>query len=152
MDHLHGPLFIVSPTRLLKCDSMMNQVFTRAGLTVLLMMGYVGAEAAQNGLEKMLNGAPGAVYTPVGRGTSSCETWTNSRSAQKSFDLEQWILGFLSGVGFDAVDGTDPLKLLGTEVVFGWIDNYCLVHPLDRITGATAAFVNRGSRPILTLQ
>ena len=53
MDHLHGPLFIVSPTRLLKCDSMMNQVFTRAGLTVLLMMGYVGAEAAQNGLEKM---------------------------------------------------------------------------------------------------
>ena len=41
---------------------MMNQVFTRAGLTVLLMMGYVGAEAAQNGLEKMLNGAPGAVH------------------------------------------------------------------------------------------
>ena len=53
-------------------------------------------------------------------------------------------------MGLDAVDGTDSLKVLGTEVVFGWVDKYSLVHPLDRNTGATAAFVNRGSRPILT--
>jgi hypothetical protein len=115
-------------------------------------MGSIGLVSAQQRLEKMLSGAPGAVFTPLGQGNNTCGTWTASRRAQMAFDLEQWTLGFLSGVGFDAVDGTDPLKLLGADVVFVWIDNYCLSHPLDRITNAATAFVSRGSRPVLTLQ
>jgi hypothetical protein len=129
----------------------MKPVLPGMCLVVVLMMGSVGPVSAQQGSEKMLSGAPGAVYTAVGEGTGSCENWTASRRTQKAFDLEQCILGFLSGVGFDAVDGTDPLKLLGTNVVFVWIDNYCLGHPLDHITNAAAAFVSRGSRPVLTL-
>ena len=129
----------------------MKPVFPGMCLVVVLMTGSVGPVSAQQGPEKMLSGAPGAVYTAVGEGTGSCEKWTAARRTHKAFELEQWMLGFLSGVGFDAVDGTDPLKLLGTDVVFVWIDNYCLGHPLDRITKAAAAFVSRGSRPVLTL-
>jgi hypothetical protein len=114
-------------------------------------MGSVGAVSAQDDREKMLSGLPGAVYTALGQGTASCTNWIAARRTQRAFDLEQWILGFLSGVGFDAVDGTDPLRLLGTNVVFVWIDNYCLAHPLERITSAAAAFVNRDSHPVLTL-
>jgi opacity protein-like surface antigen len=80
-----------------------------------------------------LSGAPGAVYTAVGEGTGSRENWTASRRTHKAFDIEQWILGFLAGVGFDTVDGTDPLKLLGSGVVFLWI----------RITNATVAALIR---------
>lgn len=129
----------------------MKPVFPGICLVVVLMMGSVGLVSAQQGPEKMLSGAPGAVYTAVGERSGSCENWTAARRAQRAFELEQWILGFLSGVGFDAVDGTDPLKLLGTDAVFVWIDNHCLGHPFDRITNAAAAFVSRGSRPVLTL-
>lgn len=114
-------------------------------------MTGVGGASADDGREKMLSGQPGAIYTAVGQGIGSCGAWTSARHERAAADLEQWILGFLSGVGFDAVDGTDPLRLLGTDVVFAWIDNYCSAHPLDPIVNAAAAFVSRGTHPVLTL-
>ena len=45
---------------------------------------------------------------------------------------EQWVTGFLSGIGFVGEDGADPLKGLDGNAVHAWIDNYCHAHPLEQ--------------------
>lgn len=49
--------------------------------------------------------------------------------------LEQWLLGFLSGVGFGN-SSYDPLRGIDAEAVWAWVDNYCRNHPLDTVTHA----------------
>src|ERR1022692_423848 len=78
----------------------------------------------------------------IGQGTQSCGTWTAARAAQAAFTHEQWVLGYLSGVGFAVVDrGIDPLVNVDADGVWGWIDNYCQGHPLSPIVAAASAFV-----------
>lgn len=124
----------------------MRMFFAPACVLAVLLTGSVRTEADQVGPDKMLNGAPGAAYTAIGMGTDSCGTWTAARHDLHASGVEQWFLGFLSGVGFDAVDGTDPLRRLDAAAVWAWLDSYCQAHPLDRITGAGAAFVARRAR------
>jgi hypothetical protein len=82
-----------------------------------------------------------AEYTAIGVGTSSCGSWTAYRRNREAFGFEQWILGFLSGAGFEGTDGTDPLNNTDADAVWAWMDNYCLAHPLDKIMNAGATFV-----------
>ncbi len=54
---------------------------------------------------------------------------------------EQWILGFLSGVGYAGNEsGLDPLIGVDDEGVWAWVDNYCQAHPLDLLIQAAVAF------------
>lgn len=54
---------------------------------------------------------------------------------------EQWVLGFLSGVGYAAnQDGIDPLNGVDDQGVWAWVDNYCRNHPLNLVVTAAAAF------------
>jgi hypothetical protein len=57
---------------------------------------------------------------------------------------ESWVMGFLSGVGFEAhqeAQGVDnPLDGMDVEGVWAWIDNYCQTHPINDIAQAAAAF------------
>jgi hypothetical protein len=81
-----------------------------------------------------------------GLGGSSCGTWTatrHERASGRSWGYEQWILGFLSGVGWEGGGKRDnPLKgVVDLEAVLAWTDNYCQVHSLDRILDAGTAFV-----------
>jgi hypothetical protein len=54
---------------------------------------------------------------------------------------ESWVLGFLAGAG-DATNGANPLNGLDANAVFGWIDNYCSIHPLSPIGKAAEALFN----------
>lgn len=124
----------------------MKLILTTLFVFAALIMSSGQTKADQIGLDKMLNGAPGAAYTAIGRGTDSCGNWTVARHDLRASGVEQWFLGFLSGVGFDAVDGTDPLKRVDADAVWSWLDSYCQANPLDRITKAGAAFVARRPR------
>lgn len=97
--------------------------------------------------------------TVAGQGTNSCGTWTSWRraaaaaetrggiqtdQARWSYQIEQWILGFLSGI---AIRGSvDPLKGTDFEGVWAWVDNYCQAHPLDDLATAAVAFVRAHPR------
>jgi hypothetical protein len=69
----------------------------------------------------------------------SCGTWTADRRQRSGGALqdEQWVLGFLSGVGYE---GYDPLNGMDAEGVWAWIDNYCREHPIEQIIAAAEAF------------
>jgi hypothetical protein len=55
-------------------------------------------------------------------------------------NVEQWTLGFLSGVA-DATHGRlDPLHKTDDQAVWNWIDNYCKAHPPDLIANAAGKF------------
>ena len=83
---------------------------------------------------------PGA-YTLIGAGLKSCGSWAADRRNQGTpaqMD-EQWVLGFLSGVGWTGK--YDPQNGMDAAGVWAWIDNYCQGHPIDNLGVAAAKFV-----------
>ena len=100
-------------------------------LCVLLALGFVPLGTAK------------ADYSALGTGNSSCGTWMTQRHAAHSGSrpaYEQWVLGFLSGIGYTRENDADPLNGVDAFGVWAWIDNYCQTHPIDHIADAAAAF------------
>jgi hypothetical protein len=80
-------------------------------------------------------------YNLLGSGTVSCGTWTALRRQGQARLPEQWILGFLSGVGYEgAAGGDNPLNGVDADAVGAWMDNYCQANPLDTLAKAGTAF------------
>jgi len=83
-------------------------------------------------------------YQAIGSGAkASCGTWTEMRRNSQASDYEQWLLGFLSGVGW--THGTfhyNPLNGLDANAVWRWMDNYCQASPLNLIHDGAVAFVD----------
>jgi hypothetical protein len=86
-------------------------------------------------------------YQITGAGTVSCGTWTADRRYPNSVPAlqdAQWVLGFLSGIGFledaDKNGEINPLRGVNAEAVWAWIDNYCHGNPLDLVVEAAVAF------------
>ena len=74
-----------------------------------------------------------ADFKAVGLGFSSC--------GQTAGVYEQWVVGFLSGIGYEGIgQGDDRLAGVGANGVWTWVDNYCRAHPLDRIVTASKVF------------
>ena len=84
-------------------------------------------------------------YAVIGLGLNSCDSWASARltpQATLAFAEGQWVLAFLSGVGFMGGDtGNNPLNGIDAQGVWAWIDDYCRVHPSEKIAQAAAAFI-----------
>ena len=72
----------------------------------------------------------------AGVGMGSCGVWAEARRLNKAEMLEQWVVGFLSGVAVGAAGKLDPLHGTDFQGVISWIDNYCSVHPLKQVSDA----------------
>jgi hypothetical protein len=59
---------------------------------------------------------------------------------------QQWILGFLSGVGYRGEGVVDPLNGVDAQAVWAWMDNYCQANPLKLVHEAGEAFVTAHPR------
>jgi hypothetical protein len=81
-----------------------------------------------------------AAYDVVGSGVWPCDTWTEGRKSNQANVSEQWVLGFLSGIGFMGHENANPLNKLAPEVVFAWVDRYCQRRPHETIEHAGASF------------
>ena len=105
----------------------MQPLLARVILAIALMTGSANAQG----------------FATIGAGTDSCGSWTALRRQSEFAAVQpaEWILGFLSGVGFRGVPGRDdPLNNVDARAVWAWVDNYCLAHPLENIEQAGAAF------------
>jgi hypothetical protein len=59
------------------------------------------------------------------------------------YRMNNGVLGFLSGIGYEGGEDVDPLHGMdakGVWAVWAWIDNYCQAYPLEAITTAAKAF------------
>ena len=76
-------------------------------------------------------------YTIFGAGTLSCDKWIEERSQNSglSFGMETWILGFLTGAGWQGANPQD----VDNSALYVWVDNFCRENPLKNITSASAA-------------
>lgn len=81
-----------------------------------------------------------AQFMMIGAGTVSCGRWTALRRSGSALGAEQWILGFLSGIGYIGDIGVDPLRGTDADGVWGWIDNYCISNPTENLEKAGVAF------------
>ena len=85
-----------------------------------------------------------ADYTIMGAGLASCGTWTQDRK-NRTIDekqIEQWVLGFLSGVGYTGGTKYNPLNGLDAPAILVWVDNYCLANPLKPLSQAAYSFID----------
>jgi hypothetical protein len=90
-----------------------------------------------------------AAYTSIGSGATSCEAWAAARLSPNSPDTamqQQWIVGFLSGIGFMVLGELDPLHGLDAKAVYGWVDRYCHDHPSETIELAARVFIQEHPR------
>jgi hypothetical protein len=92
-------------------------------------------------------------YTSAGSGTASCGAWTAARRDRQALNLEQWILGFLTGVadlaasrGVTVPGKVDPLNGVDVQAVWAWVDNFCHAHPLETVIEAGEAFATERSQ------
>lgn len=80
-------------------------------------------------------------FTYIGGGATSCATRSEERgNPSAALQDEQWVLGFLSGIGYVAPGDIDPLKGLHARAVWSWVDVYCQAHPREDLFAAAAAF------------
>jgi hypothetical protein len=101
-----------------------------SALAVALMTGSVKAEPYQES------------YSVLGAGFKSCGAWTADRRGLLASQNMQWILGFLSGVGWVHLTGQNPLDGLDAQAVWAWVDNYCKANPLRNIANAGEVFAS----------
>jgi hypothetical protein len=90
-------------------------------------------------------------YNVMGRGLDSCGAWITHRrdvkvgapitaNSEIADEETNWVVGFLSGVGFMGRGNVNPLDGMDAEGILAWIDNYCRAHPIERIVEAAGAF------------
>lgn len=90
-----------------------------------------------------------AGYTSIGSGTTSCAAWVTARhspAAPETAAREQWVVGFLSGIGSMVLGELDPLHGLDAGAVYGWVDRYCGDHPAETIETAARVFIQEHPR------
>nr|WP_294509525.1 hypothetical protein [uncultured Rhodopila sp.] len=100
---------------------------------VFLTMALVSVAAAPRAL----------AYHEVGAGIDTCATWTSDRQSPAgppALQDEQWVLGFLTGIGFAGSVADDPLNGVDAAGVWGWIDSYCKQRPEEKLVTAARAF------------
>jgi hypothetical protein len=77
----------------------------------------------------------------IGVGKTTCETWTTARdSKDASFVLQSWIAGFLTAtvISYAGELKYDPLEKADLEVFWKWLDDYCRLHPDEKLGVAAA--------------
>lgn len=89
-------------------------------LRLMLMVLAVGFSANCNAIQFM--------------GVPSCGEWVNRHSTNDGAAMEEWLLGFLSGLA--AGKNIDLLKKVQKEYLYLWIDNYCQANPSGRVDNA----------------
>jgi hypothetical protein len=85
-----------------------------------------------------------AGYSLSGRGAP-----TTARRSPNRFDAglnEQWVVGFLSGIGFMALGELDPLHGVDDQFVYDWVDAYCRNNPAETIADATSRLIQQHPR------
>ena len=90
-----------------------------------------------------------AGYSLSGRGVLTCEAWTAARRDPNRPDAglnEQWVVGFLSGIGFMALGELDPLHGADDQFVYDWVDAYCRNNPSEKIADAASRLIQQHPR------
>ena len=87
---------------------------------LMLMVLTVGLSANCNGIQFM--------------GVPSCVEWVNRHSTNDGAGMEEWLLGFLSGLA--AGKNIDLLKKAQKDYLYLWIDNYCQANPSGHVDNA----------------
>ena len=80
--------------------------------------------------------------TVLGQALTPCDAWTKAQGPERT-SLETWVAGYLSSFNSltDDVNEPDFLKDEDWDGLIVWIDNYCAVHPEDKLETAARALV-----------
>jgi hypothetical protein len=111
-------------------------------ITTLMVLSIEAADAQSTPASSL-------TYTNLGVGTHSCGSWVADKQADAATSSiteflgdQQYVLGYIVGLEEFIGNATSKNMIINTDVngVVGWIDNYCMAHPVVTITDAAQAF------------
>lgn len=73
-------------------------------------------------------------------GQMPAHSWEGVTWVEYGNVLEEWILGFVSGVNSSRLDGSKQIRV-DRNGALGWVRQYCVAHPDEQIWMATGKFV-----------
>lgn len=76
----------------------------------------------------------------AGLGINPCRVWVSVRADKKATEYEQWVMGYLSGLGYTGPPPPAPRKPPVVEDIFGWMDSHCLGQQAITIGEAAQTF------------
>jgi hypothetical protein len=88
---------------------------------------------------------PSSAVSIGGLGLQTCSTWVADHQSDAPFEAlrdEQWMIGYLSGVGKWGSADLDPLNGTDAQVIYAWVSNYCAANPSTQILDAGDAFIH----------
>ena len=82
-------------------------------------------------------------YIVHGTGQAPCSEWTADRmiAGAGAWQLQQWLLGYLTAYNEWVRGGADIAGSLGAEGVFTWVDDYCGRDRTRKLSEAVQALV-----------
>ena len=89
--------------------------------------------------------APSSAVSIGGLGLQTCSTWVADHQSDPPFEAlrdEQWMIGYLSGVGKWGSADLDPLNGMDAQAIYAWISDYCEANPSAQILDAANAFIH----------
>jgi len=99
-------------------------------IATILFAGIVLAAAGANAATIMGSGI-----------TLSCGSWVELRRTPNKAPVEEWAMGYLSGVAMwtpvSPLDGLDP------GAIFVWLDSFCQQRPLEKFKNALDEFIRQ---------
>ena len=130
---LTGPPRQTSHDRVTKMSDPLQSGWMRAKSRLALAALVAGTAMAPTG---------GHAATIMGSGiTLSCGSWVELRRTPNKGPVEEWALGYLSGVAMwtpvSPLDGLDP------GAIFVWLDSFCQQRPLEKFKNALDEFIRQ---------
>jgi hypothetical protein len=86
-------------------------------------------------------------FTKLGVGNLECGLWTQARKSGDVYAvwwktlILGWVQGFLTGYNLYGPETPDITRGTDANDVAGWVDDYCVEHPVNNIAGAAEALV-----------
>jgi hypothetical protein len=80
----------------------------------------------------------------LGRGVSSCSTWTKEHSigSFRANEQDSWLFGFITSINmFAPAEWPDVNAGMDNQALIAWMDNYCRANPLRPIVTAANMLV-----------
>lgn len=97
----------------------------------------------------MMSSGSAAESYSIGAGVESCGQWIADFQNQSYLGIDsqhqnlEWVLGFMSAVGYKKTPQENPLNGLDAQAVNAWMTQYCQSHPLAGIYQAAEVLIQQ---------
>ena len=104
-------------------------------ITLAVLLGIWGCGYVLLGAQQRTQ--PGT-YVRFGLGLESCGRWVTERARESrvASEMDTWVAGYVTGYAAAEISPGRTMLLTDVAALNVWVDNYCRLHPLEKVADA----------------